>query len=89
MYISINQVLSIASLISVIAAAIGVILACYRWFLRQNAQDKEISKIKDEQCLIVYGLIACLDGLEQQGCNHKVTEAKSKLEKHLNVIAHE
>jgi hypothetical protein len=48
----------------------------------QRADQKELE-------LICYGLEACLDGLEQLGANHKVSEAKGKLSSHLNAAAHE
>ena len=40
------------------------------------------------QTLIVYALLACLKGLQEQGCDGSVTEAIAKIEKHLNVKAH-
>jgi len=41
-----------------------------------------------EQRLIVYGLLACLKGLKEQGCNGPVSEAIVKLETHINNKAH-
>ena len=60
-----------------------------RWYLRQNQQDKEIEKMKSEQCLLTYGILACLKGLKEQGCNGPVTEAIHKIEKHVNQQAHD
>lgn len=56
--------------------------------LRRHTES-EFSSIKEENTLICYGLSACLDGLIQQGCNHTVPLAKDKLDKHLNLKAHE
>lgn len=50
--------------------------------------DKQIKDIKDEQCLMTWCMLATLDGLKQLGCNGKVTEARDKLDKHLNKTAH-
>lgn len=50
----------------------------------QQAQDKAISELKDEQTLIVYGVLASLKGLREQGCNSPVSAAINKIEKHLN-----
>ena len=36
-----------------------------------------------------YGILACLRGLKEQGCDGPVTEALDKLEKHLNMAAHD
>lgn len=44
--------------------------------------------INDEQTLLTYGILACLKGLREQGCNGPVKEAIDKIEKHLNVQAH-
>ena len=44
--------------------------------------------INDEQTLLTYGVLACLKGLKEQGCNGPVTEAIDKIEKHLNIQAH-
>lgn len=49
---------------------------------------RELASIKEEQSLIVYGLLAVLKGQQEQGCNGPVTEASGKLEKHINQKAH-
>ena len=87
-----------------VLAAIGTIAAFFakgvRWVDRQKQQDGDIKAlkathvadmdgIKQEQTLIVYGLLACLKGLREQGCNGPVTEAINRIEKHLNQKAHE
>lgn len=70
-----------------------------RWVDKQSKQDEEIAKlrkhheedmeaIKEEQTLLVYGVLACLKGLKEQGCNGPVTEAIGKYEKYLNQKAH-
>ncbi len=46
-------------------------------------------EIQEEQTLIIYGLLACLKGLAEQGCNGPVSEAIAKIEKHINKKAHE
>jgi hypothetical protein len=50
--------------------------------------DKQIKQIKEEQCLLSFCMLATLDGLKQLGADGKVTEARDKLDKHLNKIAH-
>ena len=49
---------------------------------------KDMQVINEEQTLLTYGILACLKGLSEQGCNGPVTEAISKIEKHLNQRAH-
>ena len=56
---------------------------------RQKKQDTEIAEIKREQTMLVYGILACLKGLKEQGCNGPVTAAIDKIEKHINQRAHE
>ena len=94
-----QTVISIAAVIAA-AAAIGAVVAkVVHWFDRQREQDEEIKELKakqeedrkavdEELCLITYGLLACLKGLHEQGCNGPVTEAITKLEKHINQKAH-
>lgn len=61
----------------------------YRWTLRQKAQDGELSAIRKENTLLTYGVLACLKGLEEQGCDGPVHEAIDKIERDLNLRAHD
>lgn len=93
---------SITTAAAVIGAAlviIGYFVKVHNWFLKQQKQDEDIhklrqthdddiSEIKEEQTIMMYGVLACLKGLKEQGCNGPVTEAINKLEKHLNEKAH-
>ena len=85
MYVDVNTVITAASLLAAIGAIFSVVFAVYR----QNRQDTEIEKLKSEQCLLTYGILACLKGLKEQGCNGPVTEAIDKIEKHINKQAHD
>lgn len=51
--------------------------------------DEDMNSIKEEQTVIVYGLLSALRGLEEQGCNGPVKAGINELEKHLNKKAHE
>lgn len=44
--------------------------------------------IQEELTLLVYSVLACLKGLQEQGCDGPVSAAVEKLEKHLNQKAH-
>lgn len=77
------------------AACIGALIALatylfkgYDFVKRQKEQDEVIKDILEEQQLLTYGVLACLKGLKEQGCNGPVTEAVNKIEKHLNEKAH-
>ena len=49
---------------------------------------KDTEGIQEEQTLVVYGLLACLKGLAEQGCDGPVSEAIDRIEKHVNKKAH-
>lgn len=93
----INGITVAASIVTSIGVIFTALFAAYRWYLKQNKQDEEIEKLKDEdikkikeeQCMHTYVLLAILDGLKQQGCNGAVTEAREKLSKHINKLAHD
>lgn len=50
---------------------------------------EDMQGINREQQLLTYGVLACLKGLREKGCNGPVTEAIHKIEKYLNAKAHE
>ena len=88
---------------AVVAALVALgtyVFKVVRWFDKQKKQDNDIKEIRQhheddmktirkEQTLLVYGVLACLKGLKEQGCNGPVTEAINKIEKHLNEKAHQ
>ena len=75
-----------------VLGALGIILKQYNkgydFIKHQSSQDEEIKAIKQEQQIIVYGVLCCLKGLHEQGANGPVTEAIDTIEKHLNKQAH-
>lgn len=50
--------------------------------------EAKVQEIKAEQIIIIETLRAVLDGLKQQGCNGRVSEAISNLDEYLNEKAH-
>lgn len=86
--ISWQSVIAAAAIIGAFVALVGYLRKLFGWFERQEKQDKEIQAIKEEQQLLTYGVLACLKGLKERGCNGPVTEAIGKIEKHLNAAAH-
>lgn len=89
MTITTETIITGAAVIGALVTIFGIIFAVYRWYLKQEKQDKDIAKIKKENTLICFALSACLDGLQQLGANHSVPVAKDKLDKYLNEQAHE
>lgn len=86
--VSADTIITIAAVIGALGVIFGVVFAVYRWYLKQEKQDKDIAHIKEEDTLIVFALSACLDGLQQLGANHSVPIAKDKLDKYINQRAH-
>ena len=60
-----------------------------RFLQVDESHKRSIKEIKEEQSIIIYGNLACLKGLEEQGCNGPVREAIERIEKYLNHKAHE
>ncbi len=87
-YVDVDTIIMAGSLLTAVVVIFSAIFAVYKWYLKQNQQDLEIERVKSEQCLLTYGILACLKGLKEQGCNGPVTEAIDKIEKHINKQAH-
>ena len=89
MYIDADTLITLAAVLTSLGAIGGVVLWLFKFVERNKKQDEELRAIRKEQTLICYGVLACLKGLKEQGCNGPVTAALAKLEKHLNQAAHE
>jgi hypothetical protein len=87
-----NHVVEIIVIIASVITALGTIIGCFttihKWVLRQNKQDEDIKSIKEEQKILTTGVLACLKGLKEQGCDGPVTIAITEIENHLNKEAH-
>ena len=83
-----QTVISIAAVITAITTVLGRYNKLYDWVKKQEEQEKQIKAIQEEQALLTYGVLACLKGLAEQGCDGAVTDAIQKIEKHLNEKAH-
>ena len=53
-----------------------------------NRQRLALTDSLTERKLLMKGILACLDGMEQQGCNHAVTSTKLEISTYLNEAAH-
>ena len=100
MYVDADAIIKLSALLGAMVAIFALIYRGIKWVQMQNQQTvdiqalrqqqaADIQELKDEQCLISWAMLACLDGLKQLHCNGPVTEAHSKLEKHLNQKAHD
>ena len=95
-----QSIITAAAVIGAIVALVTYFSKVVRWVDKQSKQDNEIkdirkhheedmADIRQEQRLIVYGVLACLKGLSEQGCNGPVTEAINKIDRYLNERAHQ
>ena len=53
-----------------------------------DRHDSDNNVIQEELQLLTYGVLACLKGLQEKGCNGPVTDAIKRIEKRLNEKAH-
>ena len=81
-------IISIASVITALGVILGVILSVHKWYLKQEKQDDDMKVIKEEQSILTQGVLACLKGLKEQGCDGPVTLAIEKIESYINQQAH-
>ena len=83
-----ENITAVAGVITALGVIFGLIFAVYKWYLKQEKQDTDIKAIKEEQFLLTQGVLACLKGLKEQGCDGPVTTAIKQLETHINKQAH-
>lgn len=55
----------------------------------ENKVAEEIRKNNVELQILTRGILACLKGLQEKGCNGPVTETAREIEEYLNTKAHE
>ena len=95
-----QSVITAAAIVGAVVALVSYFSKLVRWVDKQSKQDEDIkalrkhheedmTSIKEEQTLVVYGVLASLKGLSEKGCNGPVTEAIDKLDKYLNMKAHQ
>ena len=87
--INADRLIALAELVTALGVIGGVVLWCIKFVQRSKRQHEELKAIRREQTLICYGLLACLQGLKEQGCNGPVTEAMNRIEEQLKQAAHD
>ena len=88
MYVSWQTILTIAAVLSAVAAIMKYYNKGYDLVKHQKEQDEDIKGIKTELAIATKGILACLQGLKEQGCDGPVTEAINEINEHLNKKAH-
>ena len=88
MELTLQSIVTAAALMTACSGIFAVVFRFVRWMDRQKKQDEELRTVREEQGIICYALLACLDGLKQLGANGNVTKAHDALDKHINKAAH-
>lgn len=83
-----QTVITVAAVLAAVGGIGAAVARVVRWLDRQKEQDADLDAIREEQTLLTFGVLACLKGLQEQGCNGPVTEAIDKIERHINMAAH-
>ena len=94
-----QSIITAGAVVGALTTLITIMVKFVRWVDRQKRQDEELKElrakhdedieaIQEELTLLTYGILACLKGLKEQGCNGPVTKAIDKIEKHINQKAH-
>ena len=83
-----QSMIGAAAIVGAFVALVNYLRKIFGWFEKQETQEKEIKAIKDEQEVLTKGILACLKGLSEQGCDGPVTAAINEIEDHINKKAH-
>lgn len=83
-----QTIITISSVITALGVIFGAVFSFHNWLLKREKNDSDIKAIKEEQSILTKGVLACLKGLKEQGCDGPVTEAIENIEEHINKQAH-
>ena len=81
-------IITTASVITALGVIFGILFGFFKWLMKRDKNDVEIREIKEEQTILTKGVLACLKGLKEQGCDGPVTIAITEIEDHINKQAH-
>lgn len=103
MLITWNTIIQIGAVLGAILTIGGVIVTIIKFIIKIKADEKEtaeslmllkkkhdedIKAINSELTIINYGVLSCLRGLQEQGCDGPVNEAINNIEAYINQKAH-
>ena len=84
----VEVIITAASVVTDLGVIFGILFAFFKWLMKRDKNDVEIREIKEEQTILTKGVLACLKGLKEQGCDGPVTAAIVEIEDHINKQAH-
>lgn len=98
------DIVKVAEIIGACSVILGVIIGGYKLYDKlidrvdelekrvdsiEKKHEKDISRIKKENAIIIRALQGILDGQMQQGCNGECKNAKKEIDDFLNKSAHD
>ena len=81
-------IITAASVVTALGVIFGILFAFFKWLMKRDKNDVEIREIQEEQSILTKGVLACLKGLKEQGCDGPATVAITEIEDHINKQAH-
>lgn len=84
----VEVIITTASVVTALGVIFGILFTFFKWLMKRDKNDVEIREIKVEQSVLTKGVLACLKGLKEQGCDGPVTIAITEIEDHINKQAH-
>ena len=75
---------TVVSSITIASALLGVAAYVANLAFRFKKLERQAEHRKEDTKIILSSLLACLDGLHQQGANGIVTKTKAELEEYIN-----
>lgn len=88
MYINVQAIITVSSLLAALGAIFSAIISVYRQIDLNRKQTKLIESMQAEQQIICRGVRGALQGLIEMGCDGECREALAELNSHLNSKAH-
>lgn len=86
--VSWQTIITIGAVIGAICAIMGKYNKAYDLVKHQHTQDATIKEMQIEQTVILKGVLACLKGLSEQGCDGPVKEAEAEIQNYLISKSH-
>lgn len=94
-----QSIITAGGVVTALGILIGLVVKLVHWVDEQKEQGERIQALEKkhqedmeaaqkENELIIEGLLGCLKGLQEKGCNGPVTEKADKIERYLNEKAH-
>ena len=86
--VSWQGIITAAAVLTAVISIFKLYNKAYDLVKHQGEQDQDIKAIKTELSIATQGILACLRGLQEQGCDGQVTEAIANMDDYLNKKAH-